>query len=183
MNQTLSKTSVTWFAVLGMAMLILIGAPQANAGLILIGSGTVVPGSGTGVFDVNGTLVDSTTFSGTITIDTASGVATASTLTYMGDVYSAVNFTTTFFNFAYVSYGDASQAGYYFNIVFDQPTLVGYTGGNLCGTTTTCFDPNSGYYIVGNWQFPDVVTPEPGTLALLGSGFVGLAGFARRKFQ
>lgn len=169
-------------ATLALAVVVLATAPNASAGLILISTGTVGPDTGGGVFNVSGTLVDATSFSGTITVDTTSGLATASTLTYLGDVYGVANFTTSFFNFAYVSYGDASKPGYYFNIVFDQPSLVNYNGGGLCGTNYSCFDSNSGYYVVGNWQYPDAPTPEPGTLALFGSGVVGLAGYARRKF-
>jgi hypothetical protein len=35
----------------------------------------------------------------------------------------------------------------------------------------------------GNISGDTIVTPEPGTLALLGTGLVGLAGVVRRKMQ
>jgi PEP-CTERM motif len=55
------------------------------------------------------------------------------------------------------------------------PGFIGTSGGNL---EVTSFDPNSA---TGEEIF--TVTPEPSTFALLGTGMIGMAGFARRKFS
>ncbi|MGZ4787056.1 MAG: PEP-CTERM sorting domain-containing protein [Terriglobales bacterium] len=49
-----------------------------------------------------------------------------------------------------------------------------------CLTNVGCFAANPGALVT---TFGTTVTPEPGTLALLGSGLLGLAGVMRRKIS
>jgi len=58
------------------------------------------------------------------------------------------------------------------------------TGDPVCigfGNQLECIDANAGVLTLTNIQQPQVATPEPGTLAILGAGLLGLFAARRRR--
>ena len=163
------------------------------------------------VFTVKGVLADGGTASGSLTID-QNGYADATPITVLDNGQSYV-FGGQFIQ---LQYGSTSSGGQYVPIytanggnnppngvgdlvlAFSQTSLLNFTGGALCSTSTPCTNnfaaSNFEYYLpaLGRVTPPidftsltatplAAATPEPSSLLLLCTGVAGLA--ARYRYR
>jgi PEP-CTERM motif len=109
----------------------------------------------------------------TITIDTTTGLATGSSLTITGwaDVFSSIpNVENTPTEYSWTgSAGDVL-------ILVGSPSFAGFTGGFV----KTCFEASCGAFNESVFT-PAVVTAEPSSILLLGTGLVALMGMGLRR--
>jgi hypothetical protein len=137
---------------------------------------------------------------GTVTIDVTTGVVTALDVVASTTAASSMGATsTTFTTIGYAgkdpdpadpSYGIQSLTGPN-SLFLSLPvgSLVGYDGSLLCSAVTDCTGEPSVYnagssgvgFDSGSLTPEAAATPEPSSLALLGSGALGLAGVLRRR--
>ena len=169
----------------------------------LVGAKTVRANSVT--FDASGTFVGGGTLGGTITINTVTGVVVAVDLTTTSSGLNGSPYTTLGPSFFYMvgpflGIGISNSASNVIGLALDASTLVGYSGGTLCGgpPTECTFGVGSGVVTYEDASYPPVEpliflasgsltpvapTPEPNSaaLTLLGLATLGLCMLMRRR--
>ena len=150
--------------------------------------------------NVNGAFVSGTTLTGTLTLDTTTHLFSTANLTAAG-----VNYTATFTNpptsqgpgngdFALVLVSQIQNQTATLDLFLPATSLTGYTGSPLCSTALFCgaapdassINVNFGLFsiseaLASGTVGSSTVTPEPSTLALLGTGLLGAVTTLRRK--
>ncbi len=148
----------------------------------------------------NYTFASGATATGTINIDTNTGQVTSEIITYSGlpsEPFNLIPGVGAIGDYTNAPVDDAAGDVFADSLHTPAGSFIGYTGGPACSDTDTC-DPGgipdtsgiifvnasilSDDLVTGSLTLvPPAATPEPSSLALFGTGVLGLAGMARRR--
>jgi hypothetical protein len=152
--------------------------------------------------------IDTFSFNSTLSTGTASGLVTFDETTGLftgGSITALVNGISYLFNQNGFSGPSDTVTGFIlssangteFQITIPGTSNIGYTGGQVCSSSNANACPvtgtNGDYYVTGITSGIDdfatsgslalVSTPEPSSIALLGTGALGMAGLLRKRYM
>jgi hypothetical protein len=150
-----------------------------------------------GTFELSSTFWSGATATGTTTIDETLGIVTAADITYVldGKSYVYATITDQYDTGTDENVNIFGPPGYFF--LSTPGTWVGYTGGDICTTAAencpVVSFPDVYYYTSVSFDNDGAatgeltlvsttgVTPEPSSVALLGTGLLAGCGVIRRR--
>jgi hypothetical protein len=143
-------------------------------------------------FDLNSSYIFGGTIDGTLTLDTTTDLFTAADLTIAGFVgyqdgtISDVSTQGRAFGEYDVSVVSNGSPYADLNLFLPTTTLAGFDGSPVVIPTDVLFATFPNVYFAGSGTLEPTsgtsVTPEPGSLLLLATGLLGLAGLTWRRF-
>lgn len=143
-------------------------------------------------YNLNSSYIFGGTIDGTLTLDTTTNLFTSAYLTIAGFVgyqngtisdVSSQGASLGKYDVTVISNGSPYAD---LNLFLPTSTLAGYSGSAVVFPTDVLFATFPNIYFSGSGTLEPAsgtsVTPEPGSLMLLGTGLLGFAGVIRRKF-